>query len=119
VPRDCAVENKCLAGYCNAGSGGACETTAVSCDDSNLCTDDSCDPTFGCTHSPTLTPPEPAEASCTDTADNDCDGDVDAADSDCWFCGDGVVQAAEECDDGNTNPFDGCDDCILVDINPD
>jgi cysteine-rich repeat protein len=119
VSRDCAVQDKCLAGYCNAASGGACETTPVSCDDSNVCTDDSCDPIFGCTHSPTAIPPEAAEVSCTDTADNDCDGDVDSADSDCWFCGDGVVQPGEQCDDGNDNPFDGCDDCIIVDTTPD
>ena len=119
VPRNCAVEDKCLAGYCNANSGGACETTVVSCDDSNVCTDDSCDPTFGCTHSPTSSPPEPSEVSCTDTADNDCDGAVDSADSDCWYCGDGVLQTGEQCDDGNSNPFDGCDDCFIVDITPD
>lgn len=117
--RSCAVENKCLAGYCNAAADGACETTPVSCDDSNVCTDDSCDSTFGCSHLPTLTPPEPAEISCADTTDNDCDGAVDGADPDCFICGDGVLQPGEECDDGNTNPFDGCDRCRLVDIRPD
>lgn len=116
--RSCAVENKCLAGYCNANADGACETTEVSCDDSNVCTDDACDATFGCTHFPTLTPPEPAEVSCTDTTDNDCDGAIDAADPDCFRCGDGVVQPPEECDDANENPFDGCDHCISVNIDP-
>lgn len=118
VARDCAVESKCLAGYCNAGSG-ECETTPVTCDDSNVCTDDSCDETFGCTHAATATPPEPTEVSCGDAADNDCDGPVDAADTDCQFCGDGILQPGEQCDDGNVNPFDGCDTCILVDITPD
>jgi cysteine-rich repeat protein len=116
--RNCAVENKCLAGFCNANAQGACETTEVSCDDSNVCTDDACDPVFGCTHSATLTPPEPSEVSCADTADNDCDGNVDSADPDCFRCGDGVIQTGEQCDDGNDNPFDGCDRCILVDITP-
>ncbi len=118
-PRSCAVENKCLAGYCNANAEGACETTEVSCDDSNVCTDDACDATFGCTHFPTITPPEPSEVSCTDNTDNDCDGVVDGADTDCHRCGDGVVQPPEECDDGNENPFDGCDLCRLVDTTPD
>ena len=78
-----------------------------------------CDPTFGCTHSPTAAPPELPETSCADGSDNDCDGDVDGADSDCLLCGDGVVQPGEECDDGNSNPFDGCDLCRLVDTTPD
>jgi cysteine-rich repeat protein len=117
--RTCAVENKCLAGFCNANSNGACDTTEVSCDDSNVCTDDACDPITGCTHIATSNPPESVETSCTDTADNDCDGAVDGIDPDCHVCGDGVVQPNEQCDDGNDNPFDGCDDCITVDITPD
>jgi cysteine-rich repeat protein len=114
--RSCAVENKCVAGFCTAA--GDCDATAVSCDDSNVCTDDSCDPTFGCTHFATVTPPESPEVSCADSTDNDCDGAVDTADTDCYRCGDGVLQPGEECDDGNDNPFDGCDRCILVDITP-
>jgi cysteine-rich repeat protein len=117
--RDCAVENKCLAGFCNASAQGACETAEVSCDDSNVCTDDWCDPVSGCTHFPTSSPPEAAERSCADGADNDCDGASDGADPDCHVCGDGVLQPGEECDDGNTHPFDGCDECHIIDINPD
>lgn len=115
-PTDCAVADKCLAGFCDAT--GTCDTAPVSCDDSNVCTDDACAPATGCSHVPTQNPPEATETSCADELDNDCDGAIDAADSDCDFCGDGVVQAGEECDDGNTNPFDGCDACILVDITP-
>jgi cysteine-rich repeat protein len=117
--RDCAVESKCLAGFCNAAAGGLCDTVEVSCDDANVCTDDSCDAVFGCTHQPTISPPEAFEVSCADQVDNDCDGALDATDPDCHICGDGVVQLGEQCDDGNTNPFDGCDQCILVDIRPD
>jgi cysteine-rich repeat protein len=116
--RDCAVANKCLAGFCNAAAQGSCETTEVSCDDSNVCTDDGCDAVSGCTHLPTLSPPEASEVSCADGADNDCDGTVDGADPDCYRCGDGVVQPGEECDDGNDNPFDGCDRCVAVNIDP-
>ena len=115
--RSCGVDNKCLAGFCNAE--GDCDAVEVGCDDANVCTDDGCDPVFGCTHVATSNPPEPSEVSCADSSDNDCDGAVDAADPDCDSCGDGVVQPPEQCDDGNDNPFDGCDDCFLVDIGPD
>jgi len=116
LSRSCSVENKCVAGFCNAE--GVCDASEVSCDDSNVCTDDACDATFGCTHFATITPPEPVEASCADSTDNDCDGAVDGADPDCYRCGDGVLQPGEECDDGNENGLDGCDRCILVDIRP-
>ncbi|HSE41117.1 MAG TPA: DUF4215 domain-containing protein, partial [Acidobacteriota bacterium] len=99
--------------------GGTSETVEVSCDDSNVCTDDACDPVTGCTHFMTTNPPEPSEISCADDVDNDCDGAIDAMDPDCFICGDGILQPGEECDDGNNNPFDGCDLCRIVDITPD
>jgi Dictyostelium (slime mold) repeat len=95
-PRDCSVADKCQAGFC--GADGECASVPVSCDDGNVCTDDSCDPVVGCSHFPTLHPPEAIETSCNDGADNDCDGLIDGEDSDCGFCGDGVAQAPEECD---------------------
>jgi len=91
------VPDLCYAGFCDID--GECSVTPVSCDDSNSCTDDGCDGTFGCVHVPTASPPEP--------------------DSNCFVCGDGVLQPGEQCDDGNGNPFDGCDECTLVDITPD
>lgn len=118
--KDCAVADKCLAGFCNAD--GDCDRTAVSCDDSNVCTDDLCDPANGCSNPATTNPPESPEASCSDRADNDCDGLTDAGasgDPDCWVCGNGLLEGSEQCDDGNTNPFDGCDRCFLVDTTPD
>jgi cysteine-rich repeat protein len=115
--KDCSVPDKCLAGFCNAA--GDCDTAAVSCDDSNVCTDDRCDPAIGCSNPATMNPPEPSEVSCSDTADNDCDGLTDGQDSDCFVCGNGILEGAEQCDDGNTNPFDGCDQCIIVDTTPD
>jgi hypothetical protein len=83
TPRDCAVANACLAGFCDAATG-ACGTTPVSCDDGNVCTDDSCDPVSGCVSHPTANPPEGSEISCTDGVDNDCDGAIDSTDSDCF-----------------------------------
>ncbi len=80
-PKDCAVADLCVAGFCDAD--GECGTTPVSCDDSNLCTDDACDPALGCTHVPTTAPPEATEVSCADGLDNDCDGAADGADPDC------------------------------------
>jgi hypothetical protein len=81
-PRDCSVTSKCLVGFCDPVTGG-CGTTPVNCDDSNVCTDDHCEPAVGCFSTPTQNPPEPREVSCTDGADNDCDGLIDAADPDC------------------------------------
>eukprot|EP00727_Mastigamoeba_balamuthi_P011950 m51a1_g7378 hypothetical protein (975) ;mRNA; f:88352-92158 len=40
---------KCSTGSCNAG---VCNYTAISCDDHDFCTIDSCDPSSGCTHKP-------------------------------------------------------------------
>ena len=37
----------------STGTGVGCVHTPVNCDDSNACTDDSCDPASGCVHSPT------------------------------------------------------------------
>ena len=82
APHDCAVADKCLAGFCDAATG-ACGTTAVSCNDGNVCTDDSCNPVIGCVSQPTTNPPEASETSCADGADNDCDGLTDLADPDC------------------------------------
>jgi len=84
------VPDLCYAGFCDID--GECNATPVSCDDSNPCTDDACDGTLGCVHTPTAS---------------------------CSLCGDGVLQPGEQCDDGNGNPFDGCDGCIVVDITPD
>jgi len=81
-PRDCAVADRCLAGFCDAATG-ACATAPVSCSDGNVCTDDSCDPAIGCVSLPTASPPQAKETSCNDGADNDCDGLIDAADPDC------------------------------------
>ncbi len=49
-PNHCLDGDTCLAGECQDGA------VPVSCDDSNVCTVDSCDPGTGCVHSPA---PEP------------------------------------------------------------
>ena len=46
---------------CSTGdlcNGGVCEGGATSCDDGNVCTTDTCDPVWGCTHTPTSNPCE-------------------------------------------------------------
>jgi cysteine-rich repeat protein len=86
----------CKPGY--VGDGKVCtpkeDCGAVACDDSNPCTDDSCDKATGCVHANNTVP-------CTD--DNVCtEGDV---------CGDGlcVAGAAKDCDDKNVCTTDSCD----------
>ena len=99
--RNCAVPDKCVAGFCDPASG-ACSTTPVSCDDNNVCTDDLCDAATGCYSLPTTDPPEPQEASCADGADNDCDGAIDSADTDCDSCD---VDGATACTAGDAASF--------------
>ncbi len=48
---NCAVSDRCLAGFCDPATG-ACASTPVSCDDSDPCTVDSCDPALGCVSTP-------------------------------------------------------------------
>jgi cysteine-rich repeat protein len=51
------------------------------------------------------------DPSCSNGADDDCDGDSDAADANCQpECGNGIYEPpGETCDDGNLDPGDGCD----------
>lgn len=82
----CTTGGSCQAGVC-VGAG------PRSCDDGNLCTDDSCDAGTGCLHVNNTLPCDDADA-CT-TADT---------------CGGGVcVGAAVGCDDGNGCTDDSCD----------
>jgi hypothetical protein len=100
TPRNCAVADKCVAGFCDPASG-ACSTAPVSCDDNNVCTDDLCDAATGCFSMPTTNPPEPREASCSDGADNDCDGAIDSADTDCDSCDNPGAAACTSADAAN------------------
>ena len=68
----CTTNDYCFSGVCVPGDD-------VLCDDSDHCTDDSCEPDAGCVFIP-ITP----------------------------CCGNGQVEADEECDDGNDNNGDSC-----------
>ena len=67
----CTFETKC-------NSVGACLGPEVYCDDGKACTQDYCDPEYGCKHK---------SYGC---------------------CGDGEIDDTEECDDGNSDDEDGC-----------
>lgn len=89
VPLDCNDTNMCTNDTCNAATG--CQHTAVVCEDSNACTADSCDPATGCVFAP---------VSCNDT--NACTADsCDAAT--------GCQHTAIACNDTNPCTSDACD----------
>jgi MYXO-CTERM domain-containing protein len=79
----------CHAGVC---AGGTCTTAAaIDCDDKNVCTVDSCDPTVGCKHAPKCVAPDACQtAAC------------DATSGACSF-------TAVNCDDKNPCTTDSCD----------
>jgi len=65
---------------------------AGSCDDGNVCTDDSCDPAVGCRHVLRAECLQPILMLLMEEDE----------------CGDGSVDAGEQCDDGNSATGDGC-----------
>jgi Dictyostelium (slime mold) repeat len=71
--------------------GGECTTASVSCDDSNACTDDSCDPATGCVHTPIS-----------------CD-DSDICTTDTCDPATGCVHTPISCDDSDICTTDTCD----------
>lgn len=87
----------CAATACNAAGtcqAGVCSGKAKSCDDGNVCTDDSCDPKSGCKHSPNTSP---------------CfDGSVCSLDDKCKE-GSCMPGSPLPCDDGNVCTDDGCE----------
>jgi hypothetical protein len=85
----CTIDEVCQDGFCRAGA-------LVDCDDGNVCTTDSCDPSSGCQYD-------------NNTAGCD-DGNACTIDD---TCQDGACQAVEphQCDDGNP--------CTDNDCNPD
>ncbi len=94
----CTANDHCAAGICSSGG-------PVSCDDSNACTNDSCDPITGCSHVNN-------KATCSD-------GDACTTDD---FCGNGKCTPGtpKYCDDGNLCTADLCDKvtgkCVITPI---
>ena len=85
----------------NGGTPRICENPALSCDDGNACTTDSCDPVLGCVQE---------RISC---------NDGDACTDDVCDPASGCVNAALSCDDGDACTEDSCDSvtgCSNVDI---
>ncbi len=93
----CTDQTKCDAGKCKG--------TAVTCDDENGCTSDSCDSKSGCVFLPGVD----TQTTCDDL--NPCTEDA---------CKSGVcVGTSKQCDDGNPCTQDSCDKlkgCVTVDL---
>jgi hypothetical protein len=85
----CMTGEHCSGGWC-AGGG------VLDCDDSNLCTDDSCAPETGCVHDPNQVP-------CDDG--NKCTTSDICSEGDCA----GVDTSAVDCDDSNECSTDTCE----------
>ena len=89
----CTVTDGCAGGQCQPGA-------AISCDDANPCTTDSCLPLIGCTHTNNTLP---------------CDDNDPCSGSDACSGGVCVGVGSQDCDDGNPcttdycNPMVGCD----------
>jgi hypothetical protein len=104
---DCNDANACTTDVCVAGT---CQYPAVVCDDGLFCTDDSCDPSTGCTTSPH----ECDNGQLCDENTNSC---VEClTDTDCPsgapFCNDSGTcvecQADSDCNDNNVCTTDSC-----------
>ena len=118
MPLSCADDNPCTDDSCDPGTGcehtpnsipcndgdactagetcdeGSCTSAAVlDCDDSNPCTDDTCDPQAGCLHAAN-------DAACDDS--NHCSADDHCAGGQCIF------SALLDCNDDNPCTDDGC-----------
>src|SRR5262245_11774812 len=98
----CDDDNLCTSDSCNPSTG-ACIHVAVNCNDTNSCTNDSCDKTRGCVNTPNV------GAGCDDT--NDCT-DLDTC-NDRGQCQGTPVKGCclkdADCDDTNACTIDKCD----------
>ena len=83
----CTTPDTCVGGKCLSGD-------PISCDDKNVCTDDLCLPSQGCSHSP-------ASGPCDDG--NACSGPDLCSGGKC------SAQGGTVCDDSNACTSDGCD----------
>ncbi len=82
----CTVNDTCLNGVCGAGA-------AYSCDDNNVCTADSCNPTTGCVNTNTTIA---------------CDDNDACTQGDACAGGTCVGGSSQKCDDGNPCTDDSC-----------
>ncbi len=92
---------KCTGG--DACVSGVCVGTPLSCDDSNPCTDDSCDPVSGCTHAPTSASGVACDDGSACTIGDACSGGT-CKGATALTCDDG-----NPCTDNTCNPASGCD----------
>jgi len=125
----CTVSEQCQGGWCLAGA-------PKDCNDSNICTDDSCNPATGCVHAGNTLPCNDFDpCTVTDTCGggacvgsgalpcndgNKCTTDSCVEGQGCVYqpitpcCGNGQKEAGEECDDGNEVDNDACkNNCTL------
>jgi len=118
-PGQCDDGDPCTTDAC--GGDGSCTHAAVpscqrctgtaDCDDGDRCTDDSCSGGV-CVHAPLsgCTPCTPTAETCSDGADNDCDGLVDCADPDCAAAPECIPPPAEVCGNCTDDDRDGLTD---------
>ncbi len=85
----CTLDDTCDNGTCAAGS-------PLNCDDENLCTVDSCDPTTGCVHDPAPVDGTPCDDDDACTENETCNGGL-------------CVVVLVDCDDGDACTDDSCD----------
>jgi len=85
----CAFD-KCFAGTCSS-TGECVKGTAISCDDMDACTTDSCDATLGCKHEPKTCPANACQVATCDKTSGACS------------------TTPKSCDDGNPCTTDTCD----------
>lgn len=97
----CTTMDTCNAGACSGGP-------ALSCDDQNDCTDDTCDPILGCVHTPNKT-------KCDDknpcTENDACAFGVCVGSS--LYCGDGNACTTDTCDPASGCVFTPIPDCPM------
>ena len=99
----CSDGNACTGpDTCGGGSAGpsSCGGPGLTCDDSNLCTDDSCDTTAGCTHVGNAKPCDDKNACTT--------GDTCATVFGISGCLGNPINATTACDDSNPCTTDSC-----------
>jgi hypothetical protein len=97
----CNGAESCVDGYCEPG-------TPPDCSDGDVCTRDECNEDLDRCENPAVTEPPGTEgpvgdATCTDGADNDCDGMTDGEDTGCIVC-----SSDADCDDHNECTDDSC-----------